>query len=357
MKGAQIKWGGVTMKTTMKDIAQACGVSIGLVSRIINRDETIRCSAETKERVLKEIERTGYTPNYHAKTLANNSIKPHKDIRIGYLTYKGAEELMVNAYFDKIIEGITGILQEDYQLYPFYADEVMHYCKKNIPLTEKKLDGLIVFGTLPDVLLDYLSGQAKYISSVYSAVRDNIDFVGCDMLYSMNVVLDYVKSLGYTEIGLVLGGDKARDDALIAYAKGIDLKINPLYCYYGMNISRHAHQETLVRLQKGAPPKMICCMNDEMAIGVMRALLEQGYSVPGDVSVTGHDDILKANYAPVPLTTVRIYKEEIGRLVTNLLLERINYKRKFAVKMFVPCELVIRKSTKKNKEEKDYDGN
>lgn len=344
------------MKTTIKDIARACGVSIGLVSRIINRDETIRCSAETKEKVLKEIERTGYSPNYYAKTLANNTIKERKDIRIGYLTYKGAEQRMANAYFDKIIEGITGILAQEYQVYPFYVDEAIHFYQKNMPLTEKKLDGLIIFGIIPEDFLEYLSHQAKYISSVYSAVREEIDFVGCDMMSSMNVVLDYVKSLGYQEIGLVLGGDKSRDEALLNYAKEIGLAIDPQYFYYGMNASKHAYEETKVRLEQRNPPKMICCMNDEMALGVMRALLERGYSIPDDVSVTGHDDILKSNYAPVPLTTVRIYKEEIGRLVTDLLLERINYKRKFAVKVFVPCELVVRKSTKKNKVRKDYDG-
>lgn len=345
------------MKTTIKDIAQACGVSIGLVSRIINRDETIRCSAETKEKVLKEIERTGYSPNYHAKTLANNTIKERKDISIGYLTYKGAEERTVNAYFDKIIEGITGILAAEYQVHLFYVDEAIHLYRKNMPLAEKKLDGLIVFGAIEEDFLQYLSRQAKYISSVYSAIQENIDFVGCDMMSSMNVILDYAKSLGYKEIGVVLGGDKPRDEALLNYAKEIGLVIHSTYCYYGMNVTKHAYEETKVRLAKEKPPKMICCMNDEMALGTMRALLEAGYNIPDDVSVTGHDDILKSNYAPVPLTTVRIYKEEIGRLVTDLLLERINYKRKFAVKVFVPCELVIRKSTKKNKERDDYDGN
>lgn len=88
-------------------------------------------------------------------------------------------------------------------------------------------------------------------------------------------------------------------------------------------------------------------MNDEMALGVINALLDSGYSVPNDVSVTGHDDIARSSYGKVPLTTVRIYKEEIGRLVSDLLLERINYKRKFPVKVFVPCDLVVRKSVKR----------
>ncbi len=341
------------MKTTIKDIALACGVSIALVSRIINKDETLRCKPETKERVLKEIERTAYIPDYHAKHLANHTLKAKKDIRIGYLTYKGAE-MKMNAYFDKIIEGITAILAAaEYQVFRFYVDETLHLYQRKMPLCEKKLDGLILFGHVPDDMMEYLCGQAKYISSVYGSEMSDVDFVGCDVLTSMNVMMDYVKSLGYHEIGLVVGGDKERDKRLLDYISEIDLKVNEEYYFCGKNASKCAYEEIKQRLKKSQPPKIVCCMNDEMAIGVMNALTEEGYRVPEDVSVTGHDDILKSNYSQVPLTTVRIQKEEIGRLVTDLLLERINYKRKFAVKVFVPCELVVRKSTAKNKKRKE----
>lgn len=341
------------MKTTIKDIAQACGVSIALVSRIINKDETLRCKPETKERVLKEIERTAYIPDYHAKQLANHTLKAKKDIRIGYLTYKGAE-MKMNAYFDKIIEGITAILKAaEYQVFRFYVDEAVHLYQRKMPLCEKKLDGLILFGYVPDGMMEYLSGQAKYISSVYGSAMSEVDFVGCDVLTSMNVMMDYVKSLGYREIGLVVGGDRERDKRLLDYISEIDLTVNEAYHFCGENSSKRAYEEIKQRLKSSPPPKIVCCMNDEMAIGVMNALTEEGYRVPEDVSVTGHDDILKSNYSQVPLTTVRVHKEEIGRLVTDLLLERINYKRKFAVKVFVPCELVVRKSTTKNKKKEE----
>ena len=323
------------MKRTIQDIADACGVSIALVSRIINEDSTLRCRPETRAKVLKEIERTAYIPDYHARLLANNSLKAKKDIRIGYVTYKGAV-LKMNAYFDRIIEGITTILTDaEYQVYRFYIDEVAQLYRRNMPLCEKKLDGLILFGEIPDDLASYLSTQTKYLSSIYGSFIENADFVGSDMCSTMNGMLDYVKSCGYTEAGLVTGGDQKRIDAIVRYAS-------------------EAIRE---KLSESPPPKVICCMNDEMAIGTMNALLDGGYRVPEDVSVTGHDDILKSNYSRVPLTTVRIYKEEIGRLVTDLLLERINYKRKFPVRVMVPCELVIRKSVIKNKKKEEKDGN
>ncbi len=337
------------MKTTIKDIARSCGVSISLVSRVLNNDETLHCKSETRARILREIERTGYVPDYHAKHLANHTLKTKKDIRIGYLTYKGAEVKM-NAYFDRIIEGITTILKaEDCQFFRYYIDEVVHLYQKKMPLSEKKLDGLILFGAVPDNMMDYLFQQAKYLSSVYGTKKDNVDFVGSDMLNSMNLVLDYAKELGYNEIGLVYGDDEQRNISLRKYAENIGVTLNDEYSFCGKYSGAKTYEEIKRRLTQCPPPKMLCCMNDEMAIGAMNALIEAGYKIPKDISVTGHDDILKSNYSQVPLTTVRIYKEEIGRIVTDLLLERINYKRKFAVKVFIPCDLVVRKSTGKNK--------
>lgn len=345
------------MKRTIKDIANACGVSVTTVSRIINEDMSLRCRPETRARVLKEIERTAYIPDHHARLLANNSLKAKTDIRIGYVTYKGAV-LKMNAYFDRIIEGITNILTDaDYQVYRFYIDEVAERYRCNKPLCEKKLDGLILFGEIPENLTKYLSEQTKYLSSIYGSFVDNADFVGSDMCSTMNGVLDYIKNCGYEEIGLVTGGDKKRIDAIMRYASDISLKINEQYFFNAYNEMEKAYETTRAKLAETPPPRAICCMNDEMAIGVMNALLDSGYMVPDDVSVTGHDDILKSNYSRVPLTTVRIYKEEIGRIVTDLLLERINYKRKFPVRVMVPCGLVLRKSVRKNKKKEEKNGN
>ncbi len=340
------------LKTTIKDIAQACGVSVGLVSRILNEDKTLRCAPETREKVLREIERTAYIPNYNARQLANYSVKADSDIRIGYITYKGAV-MKMNSYFDRIIEGVTTILiNSKYQVYRYYIDEVHELYRKKQPLCEKKLDGLILFGSIEDDgLVRWLQRQSKYISSIYGDIIENADFVGSDLESTINLMVDYIAKLGYEEMGVV-SGDKNRVPALCAYAESIGLRLSEEYSFNAGNEMTRAYDMMKERLESGAvPPKVMCCMNDEMALGVMNAALDAGLRVPEDISVTGHDDILKSNYSRVPLTTVRIYKEEIGRLVTDLLLERINYKRKFPVRLLVPCELVIRRSIQKNGKE------
>lgn len=335
------------MKTTMKQIAEACGVSVALVSRIINGDKSLKCKPETRERVLKQIELKQFVPDYHAQRLANNTVKQHKDIRIGYISYKGMDRTP-NPYFDKIIEGITTILaEEEYDVRRFYVDEVAKLYRQKGSLSDKPFDGLILFGAIPDDLVEYLRHQTKYLSSVYGDEVANADFVGSDISSTMNLVIDYVKKLGYGEIGLVLGGDANRTSALLDYVKKENISLVEDFCFDGLYNYGTAYRITAEKLKTKKPPKMICCMNDEMALGVIDALLDSGYSVPDDVSVTGHDDIARSAYSKVPLTTVRIYKEEIGRLVSDLLLERINYKRKFPVKVLVPSDLIVRKSVKR----------
>jgi len=60
--------------------------------------------------------------------------------------------------------------------------------------------------------------------------------------------------------------------------------------------------------------------------------------------VVGHDDIAIAAYTDVPLTTVRIYKKEIGTLAVKILLDRIESKRKIPIKVEIPGRLIKRDS-------------
>ncbi len=339
------------MKKTIKDIAAACGVSVSLVSRVINGDDTLRCRPETRNKILREVEAQRFVPDYRARTLANSSTQMRRSIRIGYVTYK-SENRPANPYFDKIIEGIKTILtQQEYEVSGFFIDDVVSLQERKLPLAEKRLDGLILFGNITPKLIRYLSTQTKYLSSVYGTEIENADFVGSDMLVTMNLAVDYAVKLGYKRVGVLYGGDKLRDEALTAYIEKCGLERDADFSFVCNNDYEKAYRtvsETIKRNQ--AYPKMLICMNDEMALGAMDAVFGCGLRVPDDISIIGHDDISRASYSRVPLTTVRIYKEEIGRIVSDLLLERILYQRRFHVKVFVPCELIVRKSAKKNKE-------
>ena len=89
----------------------------------------------------------------------------------------------------------------------------------------------------------------------------------------------------------------------------------------------------------------IFAANDEMALGVMRAMFEAGREVPRDVSLIGFDDVPFARYLTPPLTTVRQDFEEIGERSVQLLLDAIGGVDDARVRAAITPELVVRDSS------------
>src|SRR5258708_9448425 len=88
----------------------------------------------------------------------------------------------------------------------------------------------------------------------------------------------------------------------------------------------------------------VLCGNDQMALGVLRALAERGRRVPGDVSVVGFDDVPEAAFFLPPLTTVRQNFGELGRRALHLLLDRISGEGGRQPAVPIEPELVVRAS-------------
>jgi DNA-binding LacI/PurR family transcriptional regulator len=89
--------------------------------------------------------------------------------------------------------------------------------------------------------------------------------------------------------------------------------------------------------------------NDEMAIGAMKAAREQGLRIPEDLSIVGFDDAPISSNAFVSLTTVRVYKREMGRYATQRILYRIKEPQLVPVQTIFPTELVERNSCRQIK--------
>ena len=85
--------------------------------------------------------------------------------------------------------------------------------------------------------------------------------------------------------------------------------------------------------------------NDQMAIGVLRALFEDGHSVPGDVSVVGFDDVPEAGFLIPPLSTVRQDFDEMGRRSVEVLVEAIETQQRVETRVMIPTTLVARASS------------
>jgi LacI family transcriptional regulator len=98
-------------------------------------------------------------------------------------------------------------------------------------------------------------------------------------------------------------------------------------------------------MEAAEPPDAIVTGNDNIAIGLYRAIEEKGYAIPRDVAVASFNDISVAQFMNPPLTTIRLPSEEIGETAVELLLERVA-GRELAKRINLASQIVWRQSTR-----------
>lgn len=99
-------------------------------------------------------------------------------------------------------------------------------------------------------------------------------------------------------------------------------------------------------MEAGVKPDAIICGNDNLAIGVMKALATKKLRIPEDIALTGYDDIPDSAYLTPSLTTVDMPKTDLGRHALLLLVDAITSGRSYPISMRLPHTLVVRESTK-----------
>ncbi len=182
----------------------------------------------------------------------------------------------------------------------------------------------------------------------------DIYFVGTDHEYGGYIATKHLIEEGFNRIGCVNGeeGNLVGELRYRGYVRALEeagRKVNPNDVFRlprggewydftsGYEVGKHF-------CQLSDRPDAVFTYNDLTALGFQRAVLEMGFKIPGDIAIVGFDDIDRASYARVPLTTVKQPTKEIGRLAVDIILKRKN--NEYApVKTILRPELVIRASS------------
>ena len=103
------------------------------------------------------------------------------------------------------------------------------------------------------------------------------------------------------------------------------------------------------RLLEGRPemPTAFFADNDIIAMGAMKALQEHGFRIPDDISIVGFDDLPFCSVTSPSLSTIKVFKQEMGRAAVRRLNELIQYGDQFKTKTQICCEFIERESVKK----------
>lgn len=351
---------------TIREVAQAAGVSTQTVSRVINGKGYV--SASTRARVEEAIRRLGYTPNRIASGMARG-----RTMSVGIVVPD-----VSSAFFSELVLGAeTAATQAGYSLILCDATESSGQEQKILRfLHEARVDGVIITSTrLGDdelfaalaqhrtfvlinhpappelggsVRSDHAGGTADAVRHLVRSRRRAIAFMaGTERSFSgrerLRGFLEGMKDAGLPSNPELIvpwtanfeNGYQSLSDWLQSADAGT-VRWSEMRTRFGMRGARSlllAHPEV----------DAIACSSDQLAFGVLRACAELGRRVPDDVAVIGCNDVPLASQVTPALTTQRIPIYRMGATAMQMLIARIEGGEPQDEIIF-PHELVIRES-------------
>ncbi len=332
---------------TIKDLAAKTGYAVGTVSRVLNNHPNV--SEKARSAILAAVEESGFQLNVNAKQLKQT----HATTVLVIVKGTG------NALFAQMVEVIQSLLAGT--RYPLYVD-YMHGAdnevrRAKILIREKKALGVIFLGgNLENFRADFESLGVPGVlvtNNAESLALPNLSSVFIDDRKAARQAVETLIALGHAHIAVVGGhriySDTSRMrwegvlDALNAHGLSIDPESDYATVYFS---AEGGCTGTTELLSRGREFTAIFTMSDLMALGAIRALNDQGLSIPGDVSVFGFDGLPLGEYFVPRLTTVDQPGPAMARRSVELLLEAVEQNAE-ARHEAVPFTILYRESTGK----------
>ena len=345
-----------TAPPTIYDVARAAGVSIASVSRVLNGQRNPR--QETRERVLAAVADLGFAPDGAARALSARL----KEV-VGVIVRRPspaadmdedlfADEAESLQYPDLINRGIeTAAQRRGFDLLIRSVGITEHDPGGRTLALARKSDGLILHDRVLDPdQMDRLSRQLPIVTLAGYATPTTANVHGDNRAGMRALARHLLRDHGYRSLGY-LGGYADSPDSIErrevlvteAAAAGATLEYGPEW--QGYYFASGGAQVINQLLSTGHRlPRAIVCANDQTAFGVMSALRKHGLSVPGQVAVTGFDDIPLARHLRTSLTTVRQPIKQMGTAAFDVLYSMLNRERLPARDIVLPTELIRRES-------------
>jgi len=326
--------------TSLKQLAEHLGLNPATVSVVLNDVPGRSIPQSTRDRIKAAAKQMNYQPNLLAR-----SLRSRRTLTIGILVPE-----LGDGYHTQMMSGIGDQLMKAGYFY-FTAH---HRHKRS--LIEDYTRMLIGRGAQGIIAIDTLLEHPIGVPVVAVAGHRHIEGVTnvlLDHARAAELALTHLYSLGHRKIAFMRGQPFSSDSderwkGLTAVAERLGLEIDPqLVVSLDRDMSSPELGYPVVQqlLSTKQPFTALVAFNDISAIGAIRALRDFNLRVPEDVSVIGFDDIKAAAYTQPRLTTINQPLEEIGRIATQSLLNRIHDTIPPRDEITVEPELVIREST------------
>jgi LacI family transcriptional regulator len=325
---------------TIRDVAEAAGVSVSTVSRVLNDKDDV--APETYEKVQGVIQQMGYTSSLAARSMRSR----HTNV-IGLIVPDVADPFTI-----QVMRGVNrAIASFDYDLIAYTSGSIRrHSTAERERYFVSLLNGSITDGIV--IVTPYATSFSTAAPVV--AVDPNNESPDCPSVISTNhagalAAMEYLIGLGHRRIGFV-GGRPDLQSAkrrLRGYLDALaQAGIPPEQALieegdFTTDMGRLCAQRLLSLPE---PPTAIFAANDQSAIGTMEAVREAGLRIPGDLSVVGFDNIPESAYINPSLTTVDQFIDRLGSVATEMLIDLIQGKLLDSDQYKVETQLIVRDS-------------
>ncbi len=330
-------------RVTMKDVAIQAGVSQSTVSFVLNGQENMRISAETRRRVMDAVEALGYRPR-----AAGRPAKAATEGVIGLIF----DEVATSPFAAITMEGVQeeawkkGLLVEivmtggdkAYEaaaLRKWQADRVFGVLYGSI-LT-RKVTPPVGLANHRSMLLNCYDEDGRFPSVVPAERRGG------------EAATQALIEAGHTTIAFISGEPwmEASDQRMEGYERALrahGIPVDPSLIVEG-NFLPSGGRDATIKLMGGAKrPDAIFCANDGMAVGCYEALKEMGERIGETVAVMGYDDQEIAEHLFPSLSTVLLPHREMGQLAARHLLGEPDAESKLPEQIRLECPVVFRRS-------------
>jgi len=326
----------MTKPVRIRDIAEACGVSVGAVSRALKGQSGLR--KETRQRIISVAEQQGYD----FSRLRSEKIK-----RILFLLHRQHNISRALPFYSQLLLGIEDRCRDKGIALSFLAIGPGDAVSEQVMLHQP--DALICAGFFEPELLALLQ-QMKLPLVLADSWAPGLPCVNPDNMLGGELATRHLIAQGRRRIAFLAstlshysirqrekGYRKALYDAQMLMPPDYEAIAPPL-----LDTGQSLIQAVNELLDLPEPPDAIFAYNDAAALVVMQLCAERGLRIPEDIALVGFDDIDSAAWASPPLTTIAVDKQQLGREAVRLLLEGT-----LEDNQLLPVSLVMRGSTEK----------
>ncbi|MFJ6199238.1 LacI family DNA-binding transcriptional regulator [Micromonospora sp. NPDC092111] len=328
---------GPTRRTTIRTVAAAAGVSTATVSRVMSGVPTV--NPEIAERVRRIAEELAYRPSEAARGLV---------LGAGLRNIGTLMPDLGNAYFHDIVKGMhSGAAHSGFRL--LIAEHSGDPGDERATAMDLMghVDALALLSSRIDLAgLRDIARQPTPVVLV-NRVEPGIDLpmVGVDSFTAMLEICAHLAELGHRRVVYLSGSERAWQDR--ERWRGVRTS-ERILGIEATRVEADGTIETSYAATEAAlshEPTALVCFNDLAAIGAISKLRELGLDVPGDISVSGFDDIAIAQHVFPALTTATTPRDEIGRQAWELLHASLDQRDLGEAVKLLPATLVTRQST------------